>query len=131
MSADDRVNSDDDPTADEPEDFEIERPRWWIRNPTKGVVSAAVLGLATVWISLAIKTPDSGPGATLLYIVILPIALLLPAVALSGAFIAWRAFHASHGGLRQMLMIPAAVGVIFNAVAVGLFVRWLGRVFFG
>jgi hypothetical protein len=131
VSADNRVNSGDDLPTDEPEEVEAELPRWWIRNPAKGVMSATILGLATVWIGLAIKTPDPTPGATLLYIVILPIALLLPAVALSGTFIAWHAFQASHSRLRLMLAVPAAVGVILNAVAVGLFMRWVGRVFFG
>ncbi len=129
MSANNRVNSDDElvpenavPTAEEP-------PRWWIRTPIKGVVSAAILGVATTWVTLSIKTPDSAPGSSLLYLVILPIALLLPAIALSGAFVAWHAFQASHGRLRLLLAAPAAVGLVLNAIAVGLFVRWVGRVF--
>lgn len=131
MSADNRVNSDDDPASDEPEEFEAERPRWWIRSPAKGVITAAILGIVTLWITLSIKTPDATPGATLLYIVILPIALMLPAVALSGVFIAWRALQASHGRLRLMLAAPAAVALFFNSIAAGLFMRWVSQVYFG
>ena len=129
MSADNRVNSGDDPATEDTEESAAELPRWWIRNPAKGVITATILGLATTWVTLSIKTPDSAPGTTLIYIVILPIALLLPAMALSGAFISWHAFQASRGRLRLILAAPAALGLILNAIAVGLFVRWVGRVF--
>ena len=131
MSADNRVNSDDDPATEQTEEIAAELPRWWIRNPTKGVITAAILGIAAAWVTLSIQTPDSTPGSTLLYIVILPIALLLPAIALSGAFISWHAFQASRGRLRLLLAVPAAVGLILNATAVGLFMRWIGQVFLG
>ena len=131
MSADNRVNSDDELAAEQTEETATELPRWWIRNPAKGVITAAILGIATTWVTLSIKTPDSSPGTTLLYIVILPIALLLPAIALSGAFISWHAFQASRGRLRLILSAPAAIGLILNAIAVGLFMRWVGQVFFG
>ena len=131
MPADNRVNSDDELVPDNTGESGNEPPRWWIRSPTKGVVSAAILGIATTWVTLSIKTPDATPGSTLLYLVILPIALLLPAIALSGAFVAWHAFQVSRGRLRLLLAAPAAVGLVLNAVAVGLFVRWVGRVFFG
>ena len=131
MSADNRVNSDDDPATEQTEESAAEPPRWCIRNPAKGVITAAILGIATTWVTLSIKSPDSAPGTTLIYIVILPIALLLPAIALSGAFISWHAFQASRGRLRLLLAAPAAVGLVLNAIAVGLFMRWVGRVFFG
>jgi len=142
VSADNRVNSDDDPATQQAEESAAEPPRWWIRKPAKGVITAAILGIATTWVTLSIKSPDSAPGTTLLYIVILPIALLLPAIALSGAFISWaialsgafiswHAFQASRGRLRLLLAAPAAVGLVLNAIAVGLFMRWVGRVFFG
>ena len=87
MGTDNRVNSGDDPTTPGPADEPAERPRWWLRNPAAGVLSAAVLGVATLSVTASIKTPDSAPGSTVLYLVILPIALLLPAIALGGAFV--------------------------------------------
>lgn len=131
MSADNRVNSNDVLATEQAEEAAAELPRWWIRNPANGVITAAILGIATTWVTLSIKSPDSAPGTTLLYIVILPIALLLPAIALSGAFISWHAFQASHGRLRLLLAAPAGMGLILNVMAVVLFIRWVGRVFFG
>ena len=131
MGADNRVNADDDPTTLAPADEPAERPRWWLRNPAAGVLAAAVLGVATLSVTASIRTPDSAPGSTLLYLVILPIALLLPAIALGGAFVAWRALGAAHGGLRLALAPAAALALILNLTAVGLFIRWMGRVFFG
>ena len=108
-----------------------ERPRWWLRNPAAGVLTTAVLGVATIWVTLSIGTPDSAPGSTLISIVILPIALLLPAIALGGAFVAWHSFRATRGGLRIALAAPAAMALILNVAAVGLFMRWVTQVFVG
>ncbi|UCD68731.1 MAG: hypothetical protein JSW48_01065 [Betaproteobacteria bacterium] len=131
MSADNKVNSDDDPTTLGPADKPPERPRWWLRNPAAGVLSAAMLGVAALSVTASIKTPDPAPGSTLLYIVILPIALLLPAIAVGAAFVAWRALGAAHGGLRLALAPAAALALILNLTAVGLFIRWMGRAFLG
>lgn len=129
MSGDDKVNSENESGNGHFDEAVEERPRWWIRNPAAGVLSAALLGIATLWITLSIKTPDGTPGSTLLYIVILPIALLLPAIALGGAFIAWHGLRASHGRLQMMLAVPAGLAMILNVGAVALFVRWVVAVF--
>ena len=93
------------------------------------MLAAAVLGVATATVTLSIRTPDSTPGATLLYLVILPIALLLPAIAIGGAFIAWRAFAATSGTMRLLLAAPATLAVVLNIAAVAVFLRWLVQVF--
>ncbi|MGD2141336.1 MAG: hypothetical protein PVH25_13130 [Burkholderiales bacterium] len=131
MAAEDRVNSaqaHSDEDAGEPGET---RPRWWLRNPPMGVLSAAILGVATALLAASLKAPDHAPGSTLLYLVILPIALLLPAVALAGMVVAWRALRASHGTQRLILVIPATAAIVLNALAAGLFARWLTRVFVG
>ena len=131
MSDDHRVNSDHEPAAIEVPDELPERPRWWLRNPAAGVLTTAVLGVATIWVTLSIRSPDSAPGSTLISLVILPIALLLPAIALGGAFVAWHSFQATRGGMRLSLAAPAAIAMILNIAAVGLFMRWVVLVFFG
>lgn len=129
MSANNRVNQQD-PFAQDASDAAIpERERWWLRKPAVGVLAAAVLGVATATVTLSIRTPDSTPGATLLYLVILPIALLLPAIAIGGAFIAWRAFAATSGTMRLLLAAPATLAVVLNIAAVAVFLRWLVQVF--
>lgn len=131
MGADHRVNSDDESMTAESADVPAERPRWWLRNPTAGVLSAVVLGVATLAVTASFKTPDPGAGSTIVNIVILPIALLLPAIAVGGAFVSWRALGATHGRLRLVLAPLTALALILNLTAVGLFIRWMGRVFFG
>jgi hypothetical protein len=108
-----------------------ERPRWWLRNPSLGVAVAAVLGIATVWVTSSIDRSSSGQTTTLIYVVILPIALLLPAIALSGAMIAWHAYQSTRGKLRLLLAAPAAAAVILNTAAIGMFIRWVVAVFPG
>ena len=89
--------------------------------------SALLLGVATLWVTLSIKTPDGAPGSTLLYLVILPIALLLPAIALGGAFVAWHGFRASTIRRQKVLVVPAAIAITLNVAAVALFVRWIAK----
>ena len=131
MSSEQRVKSDGASADRENSDDLPEQPRWWLRNPSLGVAVAAVLGIAAVWVTASINRSDSGQAATLIYIVILPIALLLPAIALSGAMIAWHAFQATRGRLRLMLAAPAAAAVVLNTAAIGLFIRWVAGVFPG
>jgi hypothetical protein len=108
-----------------------ERPRWWLRNPSLGVALAVVLGIAAVWVTSSINRSNSDQEATLIYIVILPMALLLPAIALSGALIAWHAFQSTRGRLRLALAAPTAAAVILNTAAIGLFLRWIAGIFPG
>ena len=129
MSANSGVNQHDESDQDQSDEPIPERVRWWLRKPAMGVLSAAVLGVATCAITLSIRMPDSTPAATLIYLVILPIALMLPAIAIGGAFIAWRAFAVTSGTMRLVLAAPAAVAVLLNVVAVAMFARWLVQVF--
>lgn len=131
MGANNRVNSDDEGTTAGPVDAPAEKPRWWLRNPALGVVSATVLGVATASTTASIEAPDPAPGSTLLYLVVLPIALMLPALAAAGVFIAWRAFQASGGRLRVVLATPAAAAIALNVYAIALFGRWLMQVVTG
>lgn len=131
MSSEHRVKSTGASTeADDAEELP-ERPRWWLRNPSLGVALAVVLGIAAVWITSSINRSNSDQEATLIYIVILPMALLLPAIALSGALIAWHAFQSTRGRLRLLLAAPAAAAVILNTAAIGLFLRWIVGIFPG
>ena len=129
MSTEHRVKSaGTSPDSEDAEDLP-ERPRWWLRNPSLGVAAAAILGIAAVWVTSSINRSNSGQAATLIYIVVLPIALLLPAIALSAAMIAWHAFQSTRGRLRLLLAAPAAAAVILNSAAIGLFIRWVAGVF--
>lgn len=129
MSANNGVNQEAESVQDESDEPLPERQRWWLRNPAVGVLATAALGMATALVTISIRTPDSTPGATLLYLVILPIALLLPAIAIGGAFVAWRALMATSGKMRLMLAAPAAIALLLNVAAVILFLRWLVQVF--
>ena len=128
MATDHRVNSDDETASMMPEEDYPERPRWWLTHPGAGIIAAAILGVATCWVTLSIGRPASAPGAKFIYLVILPIALLLPAIALGGTMVAWHAFRQTRGTMRLMLALPAAIAVLLNVAAIVAFVRWVGRV---
>lgn len=127
MSPEQKVNSEGEHPHGEADEPVETRPRWWIRHPEAGVLATALLGLATFWVTRSIAPPGPAPGSTLPYLIVLPIALLLPAIAAGGAFIAWCSYRASHR--RLMLAVPVIVAVALNAMAVALFIRWLVKLF--
>ncbi len=71
------------------------------------------------------------PFDTLAYLVSLPIALLLPAGALSAGLIGWQAWQSSTGTARTALALPAFAAVSANSMAIAIFVHsvagWLLR----
>ncbi len=128
MSADPRVNSDEKTCMSGPEDEATERQRWWLRHPASGVVASMFVGVAAFLLASSIGKPGSDPGTAFTNLVVLPIALLLPAIALGGAMVAWHAFGRTQGRLRLMLTVPAAIAVILNAAAIAAFARWVVQV---
>jgi len=128
VSADPRVNSDEETGSMNPPEDGPERPRWWIRRPAMGIVASAVLGVAAFLVTLTIGTPASDPGMIFTNLVILPIALLLPAIALGGAMVAWHAFGQTCGRQRLMLAFPAAIGLLLNSAAIAVFTKWVVQV---
>ena len=128
MCADPRVNSDDPVVSTEHVEEQSGRPRWWLKNPALGVFASLALGVAAFLLTSAIGKPGKDPGTAFTNLIILPIALLLPAIALGGALVAWHAFGSTQGRLRLMLAIPMAIALILNSAAIAIFARWAVRV---
>ncbi|KPK33006.1 MAG: hypothetical protein AMJ66_06000 [Betaproteobacteria bacterium SG8_40] len=129
MSADPRVNSDEVAGMAGNSDQEAAEPRrWWLRRPAFGIVASMFLGVAAFLVTSSIGRPGPDPGAAFTNLVVLPIALLLPAIALGAAMVAWHAFGQTHGRLRLLLMVPTAIAIILNAIAIAAFARWVVRV---
>jgi hypothetical protein len=97
--------------------------RWWQQRPLLGVMASLALGLATVWIAGSLEPPRA--EERIAYLISLPIALLLPACALAGGYIAWQAWVASDK--RPALAVPAFLAASANAIAIGLFFRVVVR----
>lgn len=128
MSADPRVNSDEIPSVTNPQDETPEQPRWWLRRPAFGIAASLLLGIAAFLVTSSIGQPDSDPGAAFTNLVILPIALLLPAIALGAAMVAWHAFARTRGKQRLLMVVPAAIALILNTAAIAGFARWAAQV---
>lgn len=99
--------------------------RWWKRNPPLGVFVALVGATAALGLLLALGRPVPGGHATFVYMTTLPIALLLPAICVAGAFLAWQAAKGASLRMRWWLLAAAILAVIANIAAVGLFMRFL------
>ena len=127
MSADPRVNSDETTRMTSPADEVAEIPRWWLRRPASGIAAAMILGITALLVTTSIGTPGAAPGTAFTNLVVLPIALLLPAIALGAAMIAWHAFGNTRGRQRLLLAVPASIALISNAAAIVAFARWAVR----
>lgn len=128
MSADPRVNSDEIASMANPEDVAPERPRWWLRRPAFGIAASMFLGIAAFLVTSSIGKPGSDPGTAFKNLVVLPIALLLPAIALGAAMVAWHAFGRTRGRQRLLLAVPAAAALVLNTAAIAVFARWVVQV---
>lgn len=124
MSADPRVNSDETAGMNGSTDDAAQTPRWWLRRPAAGIAAAMILGVAALLVTTSIGAPGSEPGTAFTNLVVLPIALLLPAIALGAAMIAWHAFGHTRGRQRLLLTVPALIALVSNAAAIVAFARW-------
>lgn len=67
----------------------------------------------------------------LFYFVTLPVALLLPAVALAGALMGWDALRASTGPPRRMLLPIFGAALLADTLAIAAFARIVAALFAG
>jgi hypothetical protein len=93
--------------------------RWWRQRPRLGVAVSLATGVAALWLAQALAAPS--PEARIAYLVSLPIALLLPALAVAAGLMGWQAWRASHSS--PLLAVPALAAMGANLIAVWLFVR--------
>jgi hypothetical protein len=93
-----------------------------------GVTASLAGGLSASWIVHALAPPQPG-GSAFLHLVTLPIALLLPALALVAALIGWQAWRAS--GWSAWLALPLLAALASHALAVAFFVQIVIALFVG
>jgi len=124
VSADPRVNSDEPADTNGSADDAAQTPRWWLRRPAAGIAAAMTLGVAALLVTTSIGAPGSEPGTAFTNLVVLPIALLLPAIALGAAMIAWHAFRHTRGRQRLLLTVPMSIALVCNVAAIIAFARW-------
>jgi hypothetical protein len=120
-----------DEQADSGEAEDSFTPRWWQRSPALGIAAALATGVAGIWLLGALGRPAGTAQSAFLYMATLPMALLLPALALFGALIAWRSYAASEGRWRLVLTLPAFAALAINSLVIGLFLRFLAQIFTG
>lgn len=136
MSHEDTVKSiADDPLPQPEENADLlatsESVRWWIRRPELGIAAGLITGIAGIWILSALGWPSHASEAAFLYMVTLPIALLLPALALLGTLVVRSSFSALHGRRRLAMALPALAAAASNILAIGMFLRFVLQILDG
>jgi hypothetical protein len=107
------------------------RPRWWQRSPVLGIAAGLATGVSGIWLLRALGRPAQSADSAFLYMATLPIALMLPALALFGALIGWRSHAALRGPARLAWAAPAVAAVALNILAIGMFLRFVIQIFSG
>lgn len=104
---------------------------WWRRSPPSAAAAAAVIGAATLWFGNMLNRVPLDDHATLGYLLMLPLLLIVPAFSAAGLRLAWLALSRRTGPLSLLIAVAALAGALLNIQAIARFVQALMRIFGG
>jgi len=123
-NSDSNVFSDDAPAgADE------EIRTWWRRSPALAAAAAVAIGLGTFWFGGMLSRVPLDAHATLGYLLMLPLLLIVPAFSAVGLRLAWLAIQDRSARWRGGILLGVIAATIVNIAAVGRFGAALLRIF--
>jgi hypothetical protein len=104
---------------------------WWRRSPPAAAAASVVIGAATLWFGNMLNRVPLDDHATLGYLLMLPLLLIVPAFSAAGLRLAWLGLKRRAGNLGLVIAAIALVGAAVNLLAIGRFARALIRIFAG
>lgn len=114
---------------DEPEEAYAEP--WWRRSPPAAAAASVAIGAATLWFGNMLYRVPLDDHATLGYLLMLPLLLIVPAFSAAGLRLAWLGFLRRSGPMGLLVAVAALAGALLNLQAVLRFVQALMRIFGG
>ena len=113
---------------DAADDSEI-RP-WWRRSRGLAAAAALAIGLGTLWFGNMLGRVPIDSHATLGYLLMFPLLLVVPAFSAAALRLCWIAVHGD-GAWRGIIGLVVVVATAANVVAIARFVAALLRIFSG
>lgn len=114
-------------SAIEPEEAYAER--WWRRSPPAAAAASVAIGAATLWFGNMLNRVPLDDHATIGYLLMLPLLLIVPTFSVAGLRLAWLGFVRHSGPMSLLIALAALGGALLNLQAVLRFVQALMRIF--
>lgn len=104
---------------------------WWRRSPPAAAAASVAIGAATLWFGNMLNRVPLDDHATLGYLLMLPLLLIVPAFSAAGLRLAWLGLVRRSGPMRLLIAAAALAGALLNLQAMVRFVQALMRIFGG
>jgi hypothetical protein len=111
----------------QPEDPQIEP--WWRRSAPLAAGASLAIGAATLWFGGMLNRVPLDQHATLSYLLMLPLLMIVPAFSGAGLRLAWLAWRGAQGATRMLIAIVVLTAVMANLLAIARFGMALLRIF--
>jgi len=102
---------------------------WWRRSASLAAVASLAIGVATLWFANMLNRVPLDQFATLNYLLMLPLLLIVPAFSAAGLRLAWLALFAAQGATRVIITLVVLAAVTANVLAIVRFGFALLRIF--
>ena len=102
---------------------------WWHRSAPLAAGASLAIGAATLWFGNMLNRVPLDQHATLSYLLMLPLLLIVPAFSAAGLRLAWLAWFGAQGPMRMVIAIVVLAAVMANLLAIARFGTALLRIF--
>jgi len=102
---------------------------WWRRSAPLAAGASLAIGAATLWFGNMLNRVPLDQHATLSYLLMLPLLLVVPAFSAAGLRLAWLAWFGAQGATRALIAIVVLAAVAANLLAIVRFGSALLRIF--
>jgi hypothetical protein len=102
---------------------------WWRRSAPLAAGASLAIGAATLWFGNMLNRVPLDQHATLSYLLMLPLLLIVPAFSAAGMRLAWLSWSGVQGATRVLVGIVVLAAVMANLLAMWRFGTALLRIF--
>ena len=102
---------------------------WWRRSAPLAAGASLAIGAATLWFGNMLNRVPLDQHATLSYLLMLPLLLVVPAFSAAGLRLAWVAWFGAQGATRMLISVVVLAAVAANLLAIARFGVALFRIF--
>ena len=102
---------------------------WWHRSTPLAAAASLAIGTATLWFGDMLNRVPLDQHATLSYLFMLPLLLIVPAFSSAGLRLAWLSWSGARDVTRVLVAIVALTAAMANLLAIARFGAALLRIF--